>query len=287
MKKFKIKSFCKINLSLRVLKRLSNGYHNIKSLVTFCDLHDLISISKIKGVNDKISFSGKFKKGVNKKSNTITNVLYLLRKRNFFQRQAFKIDIQKNIPHGSGLGGGSSNAADVLNFFNSKMRLKLNKDEISKIAYQIGFDIPVSLEKKNTLLTGKKGEILRLNQKFRLNILIVYPNVICSTKKIYANNQKFTFLRPQSNFYIRDKKELIDFLKNENNDLEKTVIKFYPKVRKIINFIKSQNGCYFSRITGSGSACIGIFSNMKSAVFAQKFMKLKFPNYWSVVSKTI
>ena len=287
MKKFKIKSFCKINLSLRVLKRLSSGYHNIKSLVTFCDLHDLISISKIKGVNDKISFSGRFKKGVNKKSNTITNVLYLLRKRNFFQKQAFKIDIQKNIPHGSGLGGGSSNAANVLNFFNSKMRLKLNKDEISKIAYQIGFDTPVSLEKKNTLLTGKKGEILRLNQKFRLNILIVYPNVICSTKKIYANNKKFTFLRSQSNFYIKDKNKLIDFLKNENNDLEKTAIKFYPKVRKIINFIKSQNGCYFSRITGSGSACIGIFSNMKSAVFAQKFMKLKFPNYWCVVSKTI
>ena len=287
MKKFKIKSFCKINLSLRVLKRLSNGYHNIKSLVTFCDLHDLISISKIKGVNDKISFSGRFKKGVNKKSNTITNVLYLLRKRNFFQKQAFKIDIQKNIPHGSGLGGGSSNAANVLNFFNSKMRLKLNKDEISKIAYQIGFDTPVSLEKKNTLLTGKKGEILRLNQKFRLNILIVYPNVICSTKKIYANNKKFTFLRSQSNFYIKDKNKLIDFLKNENNDLEKTAIKFYPKVRKIINFIKSQNGCYFSRITGSGSACIGIFSNMKSAIFAQKFMKLKFPNYWCVVSKTM
>ena len=287
MKKFKIKSFCKINLSLRVLKKLSNGYHNIKSLVTFCDLHDLILISKIKGVDDKISFSGNFKKGINSKSNTITNVLCQLRKRNFFQKQAFKIDIQKNIPHGSGLGGGSSNAADVLNFFNSKMRLKLNKDEISKIAYQIGFDTPVSLEKKNTLLTGKKGEILRLNQKFRLNILIVYPNVICSTKKIYANNKKFTFLRSQSNFYIKDKNKLIDFLKNENNDLEKTAIKFYPKVRKIINFIKSQNGCYFSRITGSGSACIGIFSNMKSAVFAQKFMKLKFPNYWCVVSKTI
>ncbi len=287
MKKFKIKSFCKINLSLRVSKSLNNGYHNIRSLVTFCNLHDVISISKTKGANDKISFSGRFKKGVNKKSNTITNVLYHLRKRNFFQKQAFKIAIQKNIPHGSGLGGGSSNAADVLNFFNTKMCLKLNKAEICKIAYKIGFDTPVSLEKKNTLLTGKKGEILRLNQKFRLNILIVYPNVICSTKKIYANNKKFTFLRSQSNFYIKDKNKLIDFLKNENNDLEKTAIKFYPKVRKIINFIKSQNGCYFSRITGSGSACIGIFSNMKSAVFAQKFMKLKFPNYWCVVSKTI
>ena len=206
MKEFKIKSFCKINLSLRVLSRLNRGYHNINSIITFCNLYDLISIYKIKGTKDKISFSGRFKKGINKKSNTVTKVLYLLRKKNFLKKQAFKINIQKNIPHGSGLGGGSSNAANVLTFFNSKMRLKLNKNEISKIAYQIGFDTPVSLEKKNTLLTGKKGEILRLNQKFRLNILIVYPNIICSTKKVYANNKNFTFLRPQSNFYIKDKK---------------------------------------------------------------------------------
>jgi len=287
VKKFKIKSFCKINLSLRVLKRLSNGYHNIKSLITFCDLHDLISISKIKGVNDKISFSGRFKKGVNKKSNTITNVLYLLRKRNFFQKQAFKIDIQKNIPHGSGLGGGSSNAANVLNFFNSKMRLKLNKYEISKIAYQIGFDTPVSLEKKNTLLTGKKGEILRLNQKFRLNLLIVYPNLICSTKKIYEKNRKIGLSKPQPFFYTKNNKKLINLLINENNDLEKTVITIYPKIKKIIDYIKSQKGCYFSRITGSGSACIGIFSNMRNAVYAKKLIKIKYPKYWSVVSKTI
>ena len=287
MKKFKVKSFCKINLSLRVLKRLCDGYHNIKSLITFCDLHDVILIRKIKGLNDKISFSGRFKNGINKKSNTITKVLYLLRKRKFFKKQAFKINIEKNIPHGSGLGGGSSNAADVLNFFNSKMLLKLNKKEISKIENKIGFDTPVSLEKKNTILTGKKGEILRLNQKFRLNILIVYPNVVCSTKKIYASIKKIIFSRPQSNFHIKDKNKLIEFLKNEKNDLEKTVIKFYPQVGKIINFIEIQDDCCFSRITGSGSACIGIFSNMKSAISTKKMIKLKFPNYWCVVSKTI
>ena len=287
MKEFKIKSFCKINLSLRVLKRLSNGYHNINSLITFCEPHDVISIYKIKSLYDKISFSGKFKRGINKKLNTITRVLHFLRKRKFFKKQAFRINIQKNIPHGSGLGSGSSNAASLLNFFNSKMYLKLNKNEINKIASQIGFDVPVNLEKKNTWLIGKKSKLLRLNQKFGLNILIVYPNVICSTKKIYEKNKKFTLLSPQSNFYIKDKKKLIDFLKNENNDLEKAVIKLFPEIRKIIDFIKIQNGCYFSRITGSGSACIGIFSDMKSTIFTQKLIKLKFPKYWCVVSKTI
>ena len=287
MKNFKIKSFCKVNLFLKVLNKTKDGYHNIKSLITFCELHDLISISKIRSLNDKITFSGKFKKGINPKSNTATRVLDLLRKNKFLKNQKFKINIQKNIPHGSGLGGGSSNAANLLNYFNSRMKLKLEKKKIKKIAEQIGFDVPINLEKRNTFLTGKKCEILRLNQKFKLNLLIVYPNLICSTKTIYTKNRKISLPKQQSLFYIKNKKKLINFLMNENNDLERTVTKIYPKVEKIINFIKSQNGCYFSRITGSGSACIGIFSNMKSTICAQKMIKLKYPKYWCVISKTI
>ena len=287
MKNFKIKSFCKINLFLRVIKRLNNGYHNIMSLITFCDLYDVITISKIRNSKDKISFSGRFKKGISKKSNTVTKILNLLRKTKLLKNQAFKINIQKNVPHGSGLGGGSSNAANLLNYFGSKMRLKLSKNKIKKLAAQIGFDVPISLERRNTFLTGKRNEILRLNRKFRLNLLIVYPNLICSTKKIYRKNRKISRLKPQSFYYIKNNKKLINFLKKEHNDLEKTVVQVYPKIKKIIYYIKSQRGCYFSRITGSGSACIGIFSNMKNATYAQKLIKLKYPKYWSAVSKTI
>jgi len=287
VKNFKIKSYCKINLSLRVIKKLNNNYHNIISLITFCDLHDVISISKTRSSRDKISFSGKFKKGINKKSNTVTKILNLLRRAKLLENQTFKINIRKNIPHGSGLGGGSSNAADLLNYFNSKMKLKLSKKKIKQLANQIGFDVPVNLERQNTLLTGKRDEILRLNQKFKLNLLIVYPNLICSTKRIYEKNKKVSLSTPQSFFCIKNNKKLINLLKNENNDLEETVIKIYPKVKKIIEYIKSIKGCYFSRITGSGSACFGIFSNMKNAIYAQKLIKLKYPNYWCVVSKTI
>ena len=287
MKNFKIKSFCKINLYLRILKKLNNGYHNITSLITFCDLHDVIFISKIRSLKDKISFSGKFKKGINKKKNTVTKVLNLLRKNQLIENQTFKIKVIKNTPHGSGLGGGSSNAANLLNFFNSKMKLKLNKKELVRLARQIGFDVPVNLERYNTLLTGKKNEMIRFKKKFGLNLLIVYPNLICSTKKIYQANKKIGLSRLPPISYIKDSKKLIHILKNENNDLEKTVIKIYPKVKKIIDSINSQKGCYFSRITGSGSACIGIFSNMKNAAYAKKLIKLKYPKYWSVVSKTI
>ena len=287
MKNFKIKSYCKINLSLKVIKKLNNGYHNITSLITFCGLHDIISISTIRNLKDKISFSGKFKGGIDNKSNTITKVLNLLRKNNLLENQSFKINIKKNIPHGSGLGGGSANAASLLNYLNKKMKLKLNKNKVIKLAEQIGFDVPINLEKRNTFLTGKKGKILRLNKKFKLNLLIVYPNLICSTKKIYKKNTKKSLMKPQSFFNEKNNKKLINFLKNENNDLEKTVIKIYPKIKKIIDCIKSQKGCYFSRITGSGSACIGIFSNTRNAIYAQKAIRSKYPKYWCVVSKTI
>ena len=287
MKKYKLKSYCKINLSLKVLKRLNSGYHNITSLITFCNLHDEISISKIKGFKDKISFNGKFSIGIDEEKNTVTKVLNLLRNSKRLNNQNFKINIKKNIPHGSGLGGGSSNAADILKYLNFKMKLKFNKSELTKLASEIGSDVPICLEKKNTFLTGNKNKILRLNQKFRLNVLIVYPNLICQTKKIYKENKKFTLTKQAAIFKIKNKNKIVEFLKKENNDLEKTVVKFYPKVKEIIDFIKVQNGCYFSRITGSGSACIGIFSNKKTANYARKIMKLKYPKYWFGVSKTM
>jgi len=287
VKKFKIKSFCKINLSLRVLKKLNSGYHNIKSLITFCNICDIVSISPTFGKKDDISFSGKFKIGINLKSNTITKVLHQLRKRNFLDKKKFKINIKKNIPQGAGLGGGSGNAAILLNFFNKRMNLKINNSQLEKIALRIGSDVPVYLKKKNTLLTGKTGDLLRINHKFNLNILIVYPNIVCSTKEIYNNNKIFTSSKPQYKFNKKNKKELIYYLINEKNDLENTVVKFYPKVGKVIEILKSQKGCLFSRITGSGSACIGVFSNTKAAILSQKLIKLKFPKYWCALSKTM
>lgn len=286
MKNLTIKSYCKINLLLRVLKKSKTGYHNIVSLITFSKPYDVISITKINGKVDKVCFSGEFKKGINKKSNTVTKTLNLLRKKKIIVRQSYKVNIKKNIPHGSGLGGGSSNAADLLNYFNSKIKKKLTKKKIGRMARKIGFDVPICLEKKNTLLT-EKNKILRFNKKFNLNLLIVFPNFHSSTKKVYQTNNKFSLPRLNILNNIKKKENLIDFLKKEENDLQKTVIKIYPKISKIIDHIQSLKGCYFSRITGSGSACIGIFSNMRNAINAKKSIRFKYPKYWSVSSKTI
>jgi len=285
VKKTKIKSYCKINLTLRVIKKLNNGYHEIKSLITFCDLFDMISISKTYKTKDEINFFGRFKKNINEQSNTITKALHLLRKKKLIKNESYKISVIKNIPHGSGLGGGSSNAATILNYFNKKTGSKLSNSKMEKLAGQIGFDVPIVLKKKNTMLIGRKDKILRLKQRFNLNILIVYPNLICSTKEIYKSNKNINLNKIA--FLKRNKKDLINYLKREKNDLEDSAVAIYPKIKKIINFIKSQKGCYLSRITGSGSACIGVFSNMRNAITAMKLIKLKHPRYWCVVSKTI
>ena len=167
------------------------------------------------------------------------------------------------------------------------MCLNLKKNEIIKIARQVGFDVPINLEKTNVYLTGKKNETIRLNKKFKFIILLVYPNIICSTKKIYKKNKVQSLFQAVPKFKTMNQRNLIQFLKKENNDLQKTVIKLHPEIEKIIDFIKVQNGCYFSRITGSGSVCVGIFSNTKTAIYTQKLIKLKFPKYWSVLSKSI
>jgi len=287
VKKFKIKSYCKVNLTLRVLRKESNGYHKIRTLITFCNLHDIITISKVKNLLDEITFSGKFKRGISKKNNTITKVLKLFREKKFVQNQFFKINIQKNIPHGAGLGGGSSNAAALINYFNSKSKLKLNEIKIKYLARKIGFDVPICLQKKNLLITGKKNEMLRSNKKFKFILLIVYPNLICSTKKIYEKNKQMRSIKQKNYLQIKDNKKLITYLINDRNDFEKVVSKIYPKVKSTIKFIRDQKGCYFSRISGSGSACFGLFSNSNNAIYAKKLIKLKYPKYWCVISKTI
>ena len=89
MKNFNLKSFCKINLTLNVIKKLNNGYHSIQSLVTFCNIYDNISIKKNIRLKDSILFTGRFKHGINKSDNTITKLLYFLRKKKFIKKKVF------------------------------------------------------------------------------------------------------------------------------------------------------------------------------------------------------
>ncbi len=109
----KINSWAKINLSLNVIKKLSNKFHNIESLITFIKICDEIKIKILNEREHKIYFTGKFSKGI-PKNNTILKLLKLLEKKKIIKNKKFEIKIKKNIPQKSGMGGGSMNAARTL-----------------------------------------------------------------------------------------------------------------------------------------------------------------------------
>jgi len=131
----KLKSWAKVNLSLNVIRRLPSNYHKIESLITFVQLSDEIKIKTIDKVNHKISFSGKFSKGISK-NNTIIKLLNLLEKKELIKDKKFEIKVTKNIPQKSGMGGGSMNAACILKYLMKKkffnIYLNLISDNIPK-----------------------------------------------------------------------------------------------------------------------------------------------------------
>ena len=95
MKTFLIYSFCKINLSLRVIEKLCNGLHKIQSIVTFVNLFDIIKIKEIDSEQDQIKFHGQFKHNINLKNNTILKTLDLLRRNNYLKKKNLKFTLRK------------------------------------------------------------------------------------------------------------------------------------------------------------------------------------------------
>jgi len=282
MKFDKINSFAKINLSLNVIKRLSNNYHKIESLITFINLSDKIYIRRTKNKKHSIFFTGQFSKGISK-INTISNLLKILEKKKLLKKKKFEIKIIKNIPQKSGMGGGSMNAASILKYFSQKKIIKITKKEINKIAYFIGADVVLGLKKKNTILFKNKS-IKRVKFKTKINVLLVKPNVGCSTKFIYSkvknySKQKYKY---KNNFFFTKK-----YLINSKNDLEEIVLKKYPKIQILKKFLLALPGVFFVRMTGSGSTLVAYFKSKKVLDVAIRIFKKQYSNYWFIKSKTI
>ena len=189
MKTNKVKSFAKINLALHVTGKLTS-LHKIESVVKFIELHDTISIKKINSNKHKISFNGNFSKNI-KKDNTVNKLFEILEKNKILNNKKFQIKIKKNIPHEAGLGGGSMNAATILNFLIKKNFIKINQKKILQITKLIGSDVILGINPKSTILSSN-GTIKKFLRTSNFNILLVRPNFGCSTKKIYSGVKKFS-----------------------------------------------------------------------------------------------
>ena len=120
----KIKSHAKVNLSLNVLGKRKSKLHNLETLVAFVDLHDQIFIKRINNKNHVVRFSGHFSNKV-PKVNTVSNLLNILDKNKKLKNHKYSILIKKNIPQKAGLGGGSMNAASLINYFEKKNKMNL------------------------------------------------------------------------------------------------------------------------------------------------------------------
>jgi len=278
----KINSQAKINLSLHVIKKLKNNYHNIESLVTFLKLSDNILIRKSSIQSHKVLFYGKFAKGINNQ-NTITKLLSILDKKNLLSNQKFEIKIEKNIPQKSGMGGGSMNAASILRYFIKKKIINISNAKITKIANLIGSDVVLGLEKKNSILFNN-GKVERVNYKTNLHVLIAKPNVSYSTRSIYLKVKNYS--KP---LYVSKNKLFfeIDNLARSVNDLENVVFKKYLSVRNLKFFLLDLPGVIFARMTGTGSAIVAYFKTKRTANNAAKIFMKKYRNYLFIVSKTI
>ncbi len=281
-----LKSYCKINLFLSVGRKLKRyKLHNIQSLIFFINLYDQIQIKKINSSKDKIKFFGKFSNYVNKKNNSITKSLSLLRTRRFInEKDKFKIIVKKNVPAFSGFGGGSSNAATLVKFFTKKRKIsRKTMDYFSKI---LGSDFrlffyPPQLFQRNLF------KITKFKKKYNFYFILVYPFLRSSTKNIYGQFRNYKTIKNRNNYQVNSKLKMIQNMKFEENSLEKIVALKYPVIKKILNELKLIKNCQFSRITGSGSACFGLFLTQRSADLGLSKIKKKFPKFWCVIGKTI
>lgn len=280
-----LKSYCKVNLTLRVIKKLKTGLHDIRSFIALCEPHDDLYISNNIQKKDLIIFLGKFKKKISTK-NTISNTLALLRKRGIVTKRFYRIKIYKNIPHGAGLGGGSSNAAVLLDYLIKKSNYRLQKNTILNLAEKIGSDVPIILSQLRNL-KYKNQNFIYLKKKNQLHLLLAFPKINLSTKKVYHENKNFSKNRKYFNLKLNGTTNVIKYLKQERNDLQNIVIKKKPIITRILKDISKIEGCHFSRMTGSGSTCIGVFSSKKTCNLGKKLIKKKFPKIWIAASKTI
>ncbi len=281
MKTDELKSFAKINLALHVIGKLTN-LHKIESVIKFIDLHDTISIKEINKNKHKVSFIGNFSKNI-KKNNTVNKLFDILEKKKILNNKKFQVRIKKNIPQKAGLGGGSMNAATILNFLIKKNFIKINQKKVLQIANLIGSDVILGINPKSAILSSK-GQIKKFLKTSNFNILLVSPNFGCSTKKIYSGVKRFS--KPQFNSPKKNMMNLKSLLKYEN-DLEKVAFSKYPKLKILKSFLENLNQPLFVRMTGSGSVIVAYYQKKQDCELAKVRFKRKFKNYWCNTSKTI
>jgi len=283
----KLKAPAKINLTLEIIKRLPNGYHELRTVILKLDsLFDEIAIEFIPN-STGIKIQSDSKEIPLDEKNTCYRVA-----QKYFEKVkkpiGLEIRIKKNIPAGAGFGGGSSDGAAVLLILNKYFKNKLSPKQLIEIAQEVGKDIPVFLIKERAVMVGGMGE--KLNPfpcQTRLNFLVINPKIHSSTKKAYEfASRKLWFMENKKRTDIsrkmikalknKDKKEIA---RNLYNDFEVVLEKTFPVIKELKQALLAF-GAEGVLMTGAGSSVFGIFSSKKEAVAAKKILAKRHPNFF-------
>ena len=257
-------SFSKVNIGLKVLNQRDDGYHNIYTIFQELNIGDSIFIEK-RDQGCKIISNVDW---IPTDKSNICYKAYNEIKKEFSKVKGLYLKIEKKIPTGSGLGGGSANAAAVLKGINKIYKLKLTASKLEQIASKIGADVPFFIKGKTQLGEGAGEKLTQLYNTIIGTYLLVIPKFSISTEWAYSiiknklndQDKKVNF----SSFFNGDYSSLQIF----ENDFERIVIPAYPEIGAIkIKLLKL--GARFVSLSGSGSTVYGIFDDEASAKEAE------------------
>jgi len=278
----KIKAPAKVNLTLEIIKKLPNGYHQLRSvMLKLNNLCDEIEITFYSQKKDWQIICNQTEVPTNKE-----NIVFKIAQEFFRATKktvGFKIKIDKHIPVATGLGGGSSDGASTLLALNKYFQNLLTQSELIKIASRVGKDIPFFIQKEKIAYVEGMGEKLKsINIPFSLSVLVINLKGKISTPWAYQElDKKLKFMEDKQRVNISQK--LIIALKEKRNiggllynDFDLIAEEKYPQIREIKKMLISL-GASGSFLSGKGPTVVGIFSKKEKAVQVEKILQQYYP----------
>jgi 4-diphosphocytidyl-2-C-methyl-D-erythritol kinase len=277
-----LKAPAKVNLHLDIKGKRSDGYHEILSVVQCIPLYDHIHIRSLKKKHSlHVVCDPPLPGGPN------IVALAVERFRNTCDiDHGIEVRIEKKIPVGAGLAGGSSDAATVLTGLNELFGSVLEPKGLHDLAFQIGSDVPLFLGSSAALMSGR-GEILKdLGARQDFNLVLVYPGFPIPTRDAYQwfdqdtkSCQTGSFPLADLRFrYEQERVDSWDFF----NSFQYVVERRYPVIKRITEILRS-SGAHIAAITGSGSSVFGIFTDGKAARSARDTLGRAYSCVWMLV----
>lgn len=264
---------CKINLGLNIIRKRSDGYHDLETVFYPLGLQDAVEVieNTAQSSNNHIQFSTSGIPVSGETENNLCVKAYDLLKKDFPRLPPVLMHLHKTIPLGAGFGGGSSDGAFTLHLLNKRFNLGLTENQLLHYALQLGSDCPFFILNKLCFATGR-GEMM---EPISLDLsafkfLLVYPGIHVSTQVAFANIHTAVPLKS-----IREiiNQPIATWKEELKNDFETPVFAQYPEIKKINEKLYDASAVYAS-MTGSGSAVYGIFEKDKK-------LSLTFPeNYF-------